>query len=137
MLRARIGFHVDEIEKIVTVRYVGQIDGERAVPEVLTAFRALSQPWDYDCIWDLSRHEGKVEIRDNDALALEWQSLCGGRDAGRMTAVVSLDPLIDVRLPLTQRLFPFRTIALFGTVAAARVWMQSARAEAVVGVSAA
>jgi len=130
MLRPRVSFLIDEPERIVTVRYVGALNGDQIVPEMLAAYRGLERAWEYDCIHDLRRHEGRVEIRDNEALGRGWQEVCGGRDAGRRTAIVSNDPLIDARLPLTQRMFPFRVVALFGTVEAARVWIAESRAEA-------
>ncbi len=137
MLRPRIGFQADEAERIVTVRYIGAIDGEQVVREVLEAFGALDRAWEYDCIWDLTRHAGVVGIRSNDALSHGWKNIAGGRDAGRLTAVVSTDPLIDARLPLTQTMFPFRTVALFGTVDAARRWIEATRAEVSSDISAA
>ena len=129
MLRARVGFHVDETHKIVTVRYIGAIDGDEIVPQVLDGFAGLERPWDYDCIWDMTRHQGRIDIRDNEILGRGWQELCGGRDTGRRTAVVSSDALIDARLTVSQRLFPFRTIALFGTLESARAWLGEPRAD--------
>ena len=137
MLRPRISVQVDEAQRIVTARYIGAVHGDQVVDEVLSVYRTLDKAWEYDCIWDLSRHAGWVEIRHNEALAQGWKNIAGGRDAGRLTAVVSCDPLIDVRLPLTQVMFPFRTVALFGTVEAARLWIEAMRAESVADVSAA
>lgn len=127
MLRPRISFQTDEAQRIVTVRYVGAVDGDQVVREVLGFFRALDKAWEYDCIWDLTRHTGWVEIRHIDDLSDGWKAITGGRDAGRYTAVVSLDPLVDVRLPLTQRMFPFRTVALFGTSETAWSWIEASR----------
>jgi hypothetical protein len=137
MLRPRIGFQIDETQRMVTVRYIGAIDGDQVVREVLGAYQGLDRAWEYDCIWDLSRHAGVVGIRHNDALAQGWKNITGGRDAGRLTAVVSTDPLIDARLPLTQVMFPFRTVALFGNVEAARAWIEATRAEVTTDISAA
>jgi len=130
MLRPRVSVSVDESGRIATVRYVGAINGDVIVPEVLRLYGALDRPWDYDCIWDMRRHTGSTETRDNETLARGWQSICGGRDIGRHTAIVSTDPLISARLTLTQRLFPFRTLAVFGSVEAARSWLEAARAGA-------
>ena len=137
MLRPRVGFAVDPTDLIVTVRYIGAIGGDHIVPAVLKGFAAVERAWDYDCIFDLSRHDGLVEIRDNDALARGWLNLTGGRDAGRRTAVVSSDPLIDARLPLIQPMFPFRTLMTFASVEAARGWLLASRTEEARGVSAA
>ncbi len=137
MLRPRIGFQVDKAQNIVTVRYIGAVHGDQVVSEVLGAFRALDGAWEHDCIWDLTRHTGWVEIRHIDALSEGWRNIAGGRDAGRFTAVVSVDPLIDVRLPLTQAMFPFRTVGLFGTVEAARAWIEARRNDIAEDVTAA
>ena len=137
MLRPRVSVHIDEARRIATVRYVGAINGDRIIPEVLAAYGALERPWEFDCVWDMRRHTGRTEIRDNEALSRGWLNLCGGRDAGRLTAVVSSDPLIDARLPLTQQLFPFRTVALFGTVEAAWDWIETSRVEPLVDITAA
>ena len=123
MLRPRVGFHVDEAHRIATVRYIGAINGDRVVPDVLRAFRALERAWEYDCVFDLTRHDGFVEIGDGDVLDCGWQDICNGRDIGRHTAVVSVDPLIGARLPLLQGLFPFRTVKMFGSADAARAWI--------------
>ncbi len=130
MLRPRVSVTVDESARIATVRYVGAINGDVIIPEVLRLYGAIEQPWDYDCIWDMSRHTGHTETRDNEALARGWQAICGGRDLGRHTAIVSVDALIGARLTLTQRLFPFRTLAVFGKIDAARAWLETARADA-------
>ena len=129
MLRPRVSVTLDPSTRIATVRYVGAINGDVIVPEVLRLYGALDRPWTYDCIWDMRRHTGSTETRDNEALARGWQAMCGGRDIGRYTAILSSDPLIAARLPLTQRLFPFRTLAVFGTVEAARGWLEAARTE--------
>lgn len=130
MLRARVGFHIDEAHRLVTVRYVGAICGDEIVPRMEAAYRALDRAWRYDCIHDLRRHTGRMDIRDNEALAECWHEVAGGRDVGRCTAIVSSDPLVDARLPLTQKLFPFRSLAVFGTLEAARSWIETVRAEA-------
>ena len=129
MLRPRVSVSVDGPTRIATVRYVGAINGDAIVPEVLRLYGALERPWAYDCIWDMSRHTGHTETRDNEALARGWQAICGGRDLGRYTAIVSADALIGARLTLTQRLFPFRTLAVFAKIDAARAWLETARAE--------
>ena len=135
MLRPRIVFQADEAQRIVSVRYIGAVDGDQVVSEVLGFFRALDKAWAYDCIWDLTRHTGWVEIRHIDELSDGWKAITGGRDTGRYTAVVSLDPLVDVRLPLTQRMFPFRTVALFGEAEVARQWIETARNEPAANIS--
>lgn len=137
MLRPRVGFTVDQTDRIVTVRYIGAIGGDAIIPAVLGGFSAVEHVWKYDCIFDLSRHNGLVELRDNDALGRGWLNLSGGRDAGRLTAVVSNDPLIDARLPLIQPMFPFRTLMTFASVEAARTWILASRTEAETGASAA
>ena len=129
MLRPRVSVTVDPFTRIATVRYVGAINGDVIIPEVLRLYGALERPWEYDCIWDMRRHTGRTETRDNEALARGWQAICGGRDIGRYTAIVSDDALIGARLPLTQRLFPFRTLAVFATVEMARAWLETARAD--------
>ncbi len=129
MLRPRVSVTVDLAARIATVRYVGAINGDVIIPEVLRLYGALDRPWEYDCLWDMRRHTGHTETRDNEALARGWQAICGGRDIGRLTAILSGDPLIEARLKLTQRLFPFRTLEVFPTIEAGRAWIDSVRAD--------
>ncbi len=129
MLRPRVGFHVDESQHLLTVRYVGDICGDEILPKMLAACHALDKAWRFDVIHDLRRHTGRMDIRDNEAFAQGWRAICGGRDAGRCTAIVSNDPLVDARLPLTQAMFPGRTVAVFGTNESARAWIDTVRAE--------
>ena len=127
MLRPRLSFNVDENRRLIVIRYIGDIGGEDIVPEMLSRLSGVDKVWEYDSIFDLTRHNALVEMRDHDALAKGWLNMTAGRDAGRRTAVVSLDPLIAARLPLVQAMFPFRTMMLFTSMAAAEAWLGEER----------
>lgn len=137
MLRPRVLFAADQRRRLITIRYIGNIAGDIVVSTILDHLNVLERVWEYDSVFDLTRHEGLVEMRDHDAFARGWRNLAGGRDAGRRTAVVSLDPLIEARLPLLQSLFPFRTLMVFNSMSAAEAWLQEGRENSADTISAA
>lgn len=129
MIRARIAFRADPARRLITVRYIGDVSGERLCREMMDLFRDVENVWEYDCLYDLTRHEGTVSSADNEELGRQWHEIAQGRDAGRCTAIVSSDPLLHARAKLSQSSFSARTLSLFYTVEEGEAWIESRRAE--------
>ena len=123
MIRARIAFRAEPADRLIVVRYIGALDGETLVRQLMTHFRATEAAWEYDCIFDLTRHEGVVQAAHNEELGRQWLDVTQGRDTGRMSAIISTDPLVHSRLRGSQTMFPHRTLAVFNTVDEGRAWI--------------
>ena len=128
MIRARIAFRAEPANRLIVVRYIGALDGEVLVHELMAHFRATDAAWEYDCIFDLTRHEGVVQASHNEDLGRQWLEVTQGRDAGRMSAIISTDPLVHSRLRGSQTMFPHRTLAVFNTIDEGKAWIALERA---------
>ena len=78
---------------------------------------------------DLRRHDGTVMAADIEDLGLRWSLLAKGRDEGRLTAIVSDDPLVNARLSLTQAVFPHRIMACFARLEEGIAWIETHRGD--------
>jgi hypothetical protein len=129
MIRARIAFRADPARRLIVVRYIGDLNGDQICCEMMDMFRDVENVWEYDCLYDLTRHTGVVSSADNEELGRQWQAIAQGRDIGRCTAIVSQDPLLHARAKLSQSSFSARTLALFYTVEEGEAWIAGRRAE--------
>ncbi len=129
-MRSRLVFQTLPAERVLIIRYIGDIGGDRVVPEVIQHLDALEQPWAWDMIFDLRRHDGLVEVRHYEAVAAHWKSLAKGLDAGRRSVAVSSDPLVGARMTIMDSLFPGRIMTSFQSMEAARDWLREGRASA-------
>jgi hypothetical protein len=128
MIRARIAFRADPARRLIVVRYIGDLGGDQLCREMMDLFRDVENVWEYDCLYDLTRHEGTVSSAHNEELGRQWRDLVQGRDTGRCTAIVSRDPLLHARASVSQSAFSARTLALFYTVEEGEAWIADRRA---------
>jgi hypothetical protein len=129
MTRSRLTLSVDTSNRIIVFRYIGGIDGADINVSMIDQLRQVDQPWTYDNIVDLRRHEGLVTADEIEDLGGRWQLMAQGRDAGTCIAIVTDDPLVHARLPITRGAFPGRTVEGFALVEEAMVWIQSQRGQ--------
>ena len=122
-LRPRVSLSVDKALNILTLRYIGDMDGATLYAQLLDQFLRVGDPWTYDLIVDFSRYEGVLLTSDNEAFGRVWEDLAQGRDAGRLMAIVSRDPLIIARKAVRAYIFPNFIIDSFITCAEAQDWI--------------
>ena len=131
MLRPRLTFRADETARTLFIRWIGQIEGGEVVAGLMSYLVLLDRVWEYDMAIDLLRFDGHLHPVDVDTLSLSWQNLVQGRDAGRRTAIISHDPLLQARLNGTRAAFPKRELAMFAEVAPAMAWIGARQGQAV------
>ncbi len=129
MTRSRLTISVDQPVRILTVRYIGAIDGDSVNDSMMTQLSELERPWEYDAIIDMRRHDGLIVASEIEDLGLRWALMAKGRDEGRLTAIVSDDPLVNARLSLTQAVFPHRTMACFARLEEGMAWIEAHRGD--------
>jgi hypothetical protein len=129
MTRSRLTLSVDTPNQIIVFRYIGGIDGADINVSMIDQLRQIDQPWAYDNIVDLRRHEGLVTAGEIEDLGRRWQMLAQGRDAGGCIAIVTDDPLVFARLPITRGAFPGRIVEGFALIEEAMGWIESQRGQ--------
>ncbi len=129
--RSRIGFSVDETNRLLIARYIGDISGADINLQLMHHASRLHAPWQYDHIIDTRRHDGTVLARDTEQLAKRWAFMAQGRDAGRMTAMVTQDALIRARQSQRSVIFPGRIMQVFDNFDEALEWIRAARGHVV------
>ena len=129
MARSRITLSVDDANRIIMFRYIGGIDGGDVNVSMIDQLAQVDRPWEYDNIVDLRRHEGLVTANEIDELAHRWQSLAQGRDHGRLIAIVSDDPLVFARLPISRAAFSNRVVEGFALMEEALCWIDAQRGQ--------
>ncbi len=129
MTRSRLTISVDQPNRILTVRYIGAIDGDGVNDSMMTQLSELERPWEYDAIIDMRRHDGLIVASEIEELGLRWALMAKGRDEGRLTAIVSDDPLVNARLSMTQAVFPHRVMACFARLEEGIAWIETHRGD--------
>lgn len=129
MTRSRLTLSIDTPNQIMLLRYIGGIDGADINVSMIDQLRQVDRPWDYDTIVDLRRHEGLVTADEIEELGRRWQMLAQGRDTGGCIAIVTDDPLVHARLPITRGAFPNRTVEGFALVEEAMCWIEAQRGQ--------
>lgn len=127
MTRSRLTLSVDKADKIFTLRYIGEIDGGDINDSMLTQLSQLERAWEYDTIVDMRRHDGTVMASEIEELGSRWALMAQRRDEGRLIAVISEDPLVHARLPVTQSAFPGRIVRSFMRLDEGLEWLHDQR----------
>lgn len=129
-LRARVTFSIDEANRTLVFRYIGDLTGDQLYAQIINHIHTVEAPWHYDFLVDARRLEGVIRASDTEAFGRWWAECAQGRDAGRRIAVVSSDPLIHARKGLRDAIFPRRTSGVFDTMDEAQEWLATASPEA-------
>ncbi len=127
MTRSRLTVSVDQANRILTVRYIGDIDGDGVNDSMLAQLSQIDRPWEYDSIMDLRRHDGLIVASEIEDLGLRWALMAKGRDEGCLTAIISEDPLVNARLSQSQAVFPHRVMACFARLEEGIDWIRQHR----------
>lgn len=127
MARSRLTISIDDAQKIFTVRYIGDIDGGEINDSMMSQLGQIEKPWEYDAIIDMRRHDGTVMASEIEELGMRWALLAQGRDQGRLTAVISEDPLVHARQSTTQSMFPHRITKIFSRLDEGLTWIYADR----------
>jgi hypothetical protein len=127
MTRSRLTLSVDDANRIIVFRYIGGIDGGDINVSMIDQLKQIDRPWDFDSIVDMRRHEGTVTAGEIEDLARRWQMLAQGRDQGRLIAIVSEDPLVFARLPISRAAFANRVVECFALMEEAMSWIEDQR----------
>ena len=120
--RYRFNFMVDEANKLVVVRPIGDMPAAELVDQLFDHYRALSEPWTYRRLNDFRRFEGFLDQEALTGIARRWAELTAGVTYHARVAVVSNDPLDRLRLPAVSPQFPNETICLFSDFHEAVGW---------------
>ncbi|MBW8882598.1 MAG: hypothetical protein JF615_14595 [Asticcacaulis sp.] len=127
MSRSRISLTVDEDLRIWVARYFGEIEGDEINDSLMDHLIRIDQVWTYDSLIDMRRYDGTVLVGEIEELAHRWAEHAAGRDRGHFTAIVSTDPLVRARVPVTQSLFPTRNLAHFDNFDEGLEWLKRQR----------
>lgn len=122
-MRPRLSFNIDEPQKLVLIRYVGDLPGDEIMETITANLEAMEAPWLYDMVFDMRRFEGFVPFEALSGLAQSWAKIAKGRDEGRKVAIISEDPLIQARFSAYQQNFPTRRFRVFREYGEASAWI--------------
>ena len=111
----------------MVVRLPGTIEGKAFLDQLEVGLRATPEPWRYDYVTDMRRYEGMTLYSDLEAFSEIWNALAKGRDAGRLSAVITLNPVARARLAQTRNLFPCHIIEAFETFDEGLDWVLAHR----------
>ena len=121
--RCRLNFIVDEANKLVIVRPIGDIPTAQLVSQLFEHYHTLDKPWSWRRINDLRRFDGFFDQDTLDDIARRWAGLTAGVTYKTQVAVVTNDPLDTLRLPAASAQFPNETICLFTDFHEAVGWL--------------
>lgn len=123
-MRSRLNFSQNDEQKLLTIRYIGDLDGQAIVNGIARYLESVGEVWLYDIVIDMRRFEGFVPFDDLGRLARQWATIAQGRDMGRKVAIISSDPLVLARASAYPATFPTRVIRIFGDMVQAQNWIE-------------
>lgn len=118
---------IDEDKRLVTIRLMSRDQAERLFEGLNERLLSLEAPWEYDAIYDLRRYHTLVDLSELSGFAKVWAEAINGRDAGRVTLIVTRDPILRARKAVYQEHSPRRTLEMFDTVDEALEWLEVSR----------
>ncbi|MFT4091425.1 MAG: hypothetical protein QM645_11880 [Asticcacaulis sp.] len=127
-MRPRLSFNIDESQKLVVIRYIGNLPGHEIVETLSAKLVSMQSPWLYDMVFDMRRFEGFVPFEELSLLAMNWAKIAQGRDKGRKVAIISEDPLIHARFSAYKQEFPTREFRVFSDFGETSAWISGAAA---------
>lgn len=122
--RSRLNFSQNDEQKRITIRYIGDVDGQEIVNGIARYLETVGEVWLYDIIIDMRRFEGFVPFEELGRLAREWATIAHGRDMGRKVAIISQDPLVLARAKAYPATFPTRVIRIFAEMIDGENWIE-------------
>lgn len=122
--RSRLNFSQNDEQKRITIRYIGDLDGQEIVSGIARYLETVGEVWLYDIIIDMRRFEGFVPFDELGRLARQWATIAQGRDMGRKVAIISQDPLVLARAKAYPVTFPTRVIRIFAEMIDGENWIE-------------
>ena len=104
----------------------GDMDSAAFVDGYIVAMDDLGEPWRFDRVIDLTACEGHVEFDDFVRLGKYWAPLMHFANGPVKTAVVTLNPRTEGRMPVVAMLLEGHHIKSFQDIAAADAWLDKA-----------
>lgn len=126
MTQSRFVFIADEDNRLMTVRAIGDMQGDILADNIIAAYRTVASPWTYNRIIDLRRHTGFVSDADRGRIATAWAEITAGVDYHAHVAMLPHDAYERLRLPLISADFPHETICMFTDYHEAVGWLLAA-----------
>ena len=123
--RYRLNVIVDEANKLIIVRPIGDMPAMAFVAQVFERYHALSEPWSYRRVNDFRRFEGYLDDDALSEIARRWTELTAGIAYRANVAVVTADARDHIRLPAVSPQFPNETICVFTDYHEAVGWLLS------------
>ncbi len=125
-IRYRFNFIVNDDDRIIIVRPIGDIPGAMLVDLLLNAYSNVTAPWTYNRVNDFRRYEGYLEDVHLAELARRWSEWTAGISYHSHVAILPRHAFEKLRLPEISPQFPNETICFFGDYHEAVGWVLSA-----------
>jgi hypothetical protein len=114
---------VDDHRKVMVLRVIGPMPGEEYADRLFEAYAGVADAWNYARLIDFRRFEGDLGLRQIEAIAERWHTMTADIDYRSKVAVVSIDPLDALRVPVASPQFPKETICHFRDFHEAMNWL--------------
>jgi hypothetical protein len=126
MPRSRLTTVLDEDNKIISMKLVGDLPGSQMVTAIVQAYGAIGTSWQYHHLVDLRRYEGVILSTDIEEWGRLTAEISQMREGVVKVAIVTSDPLAVARLSATRGHFPKTQIDLFPNFDSALDWLKKA-----------
>jgi hypothetical protein len=127
--RSRLHIRVDEENRILVFRLIGDLEGEEVTDRLLEVFNSLDRPWEYHHLIDLRHFMNVIPFGELEKLGVEWKALCKGHSFPMKSAIITSDIFTIKRLSHTAKLFPDATAQAFATLDEGLDWLKSDAAD--------
>ena len=114
---------VDEVQKLVTIRYRGTEPSAWYIDQTIKAYQGIENIWFYNRLLDHRQFNGLTAMEDVERLARVWAELTRGRNERPRVAVLSRDALKRARSSVYAELFPNQEYGSFSELFEALDWL--------------
>ncbi len=121
----KIALTVNYPDSLMVVRFLEDLNQDELVKGLIYAFNDEATAYTLDWLVDLSPISEPLSAEKIRVIGRAWQRLARGRDVGKRTAYVSLDPVMRERLLLPNASPQYRTICAFEDYAKAAAWLET------------
>lgn len=117
---------IDETNKIVTFRVIGDLPSRELADRIIGTLRQLASPWTYSRILDARRYTGVIEPADADRIMNCWQGMDLDPSIRSKAAVVRRDSLTAAKTTVYRPIFPNTDLRSFNEMREALDWITAA-----------
>ena len=127
MDRSLFTYEVSHSDNLISFHCLQDVDEIRLKDNLTACFHEEPNAYGFDWLLDFSPVSQALSAANIKDIGRAWQRMAKGRDVGKRTAYITLDPLMRERVLIPSASLPYRTIRAFERLDEAHTWLRTLR----------